>query len=252
MDNKLAVVQDFDTMQRMSVALFESGYFPDVKSKAQAIVKVMAGQELGVPPFASMAGIDVIQGKPRLGANLMASLVDNNPRYDYIIVELTEQACLIDWHRDGRLVGSAGFTMEEAQRKNIFDEIMVDEIEPQLGLKQPVFIYDYPAAMGALARLKTQDRSVAERFELYIGGIELCNGFSELTDPTEQRERFESERQTRRSSAKTVYPMPERFLDALQDIPPAAGNALGIDRLVMLFADSSEIDDVVAFVPEDL
>ena len=146
----------------------------------------------------------------------------------------------------------ASLPMEEAQRKNIFDEVMVDEIEPQLGRKQPVFIFDYPAAMGALARLKPQDRSVAERFELYIGGVELCNGFSELTDPTEQRERFESERRTRRSSAKTVYPMPEPFLNALQDMPSAAGNALGLDRLVMLFTDSSKIDDVVAFVPEDL
>ena len=146
----------------------------------------------------------------------------------------------------------ASLTMEEAQRKKIFDEVMVDEIEPQLGLKQPVFIYDYPASMGALARLKAQDRSVAERFELYIGGVELCNGFSELTDPTEQRERFQSERQARRSSAKTVYPVPETFLNALQDMPSAAGNALGIDRLVMIFTDSRQIDDVVAFVPEEL
>ena len=73
MDNKLAVVQDFDTMQRMSMALFKSGYFSDVKSEAQAIVKVMAGAELGLQPFASMTGIHIISGKPTLSANLIAT-----------------------------------------------------------------------------------------------------------------------------------------------------------------------------------
>ena len=146
----------------------------------------------------------------------------------------------------------AAVTMEAALRKGDFDEIMAVEIEPKLGWEKPVFIYDYPAAMGALARLKAQDKSVAERFELYIGGVELCNGFSELTDPVEQRERFENERQFRRSSDKTVYPMPEPFLEALRDMPPSAGNALGIDRLVMVLTDAAVIDDVVAFVPEEL
>lgn len=143
-------------------------------------------------------------------------------------------------------------SVEEALKENRFDEVMGLVIEPQFGIDKPVFLYDYPAACGALARLKPEDCRLAERFELYIGGLELCNAFTELTDPTEQRLRFEEERKMRRLAGKSVYPMPEKFLSALQDMPAAAGNALGIDRLVMLFADTTEIDDVVAFTPEEL
>jgi elongation factor P--(R)-beta-lysine ligase len=133
-----------------------------------------------------------------------------------------------------------------------FDEIMGLEIEPRLGLTRPVFLHDYPAACGALARLKAGRPEVAERFELYMGGLELCNGFSELTDPQEQRQRFEMESNRRRRSGKTTYPMPEAFLEALAHMPPASGNALGLDRLVMLLTNEPHIDGVVAFTPEEL
>jgi len=146
----------------------------------------------------------------------------------------------------------AALPMEVALKDNRFDELMVREIEPRLGLDKPVFIYDYPASRAALARLKPDDRTVAERFELYIGGLELCNGFSELTDPVEQKMRFEWEQERRRFSGKAPYPMPKKFLSALHDMPDAGGNAFGIDRLVMLFADTLNIDDVVAFTPEEL
>jgi lysyl-tRNA synthetase class 2 len=141
---------------------------------------------------------------------------------------------------------------DQALKENRFDEVMGLDIEPQLGIDKPVFLYDYPAACGALARLKPEDRRLAERFELYIGGLELCNAFTELNDGNEQRARFDAERELRRQAGLTVYPMPESFLEALKDMPDAAGNALGIDRLVMLFADTTEIDDVVAFTPEEL
>lgn len=141
---------------------------------------------------------------------------------------------------------------DQALKENRFDEVMGLDIEPQLGIDKPVFLYDYPAACGALARLKPEDRRLAERFELYIGGLELCNAFTELNDANEQRARFDAERESRRQAGLTVYPMPERFLEALKDMPDAAGNALGIDRLVMLFDDTTEIDDVVAFTPEEL
>ena len=143
-------------------------------------------------------------------------------------------------------------SMEKAMEQDRFDDIMVTEIEPNLGQIQPVFLYDYPAARGALARLKPEDSRYAERFELYIGGLEICNAFSELADPVEQRERFEREQDHRRESGKSVYPMPGKFLKALADLPEAAGNALGIDRLVMLFADAKQIDEIVAFTPEEL
>ena len=142
-------------------------------------------------------------------------------------------------------------SMKAALEKDCFDEMMVEEIEPCLG-QQPVFLYDYPASRGALARLKPDDTQYAERFELYIGGLEICNAFSELTDPVEQRERFEREMDLRCKAGKPVYPLPQKFLTALGNMPAAAGNALGIDRLVMLFSDSKQIDDVVAFTPEEL
>jgi lysyl-tRNA synthetase class 2 len=146
----------------------------------------------------------------------------------------------------------ASLTAKEALAKDCFDEVMVDKIEPNLGSPRPLFLYDYPAALGALAKLKPENKQLAERFELYIAGIELCNGFSELTDPAEQRTRFESEQNIRKFLNKSVYPMPQNFLNSLNDMPDACGNALGLDRLVMLFSDSAEIDGVVAFTPEEL
>jgi lysyl-tRNA synthetase class 2 len=145
----------------------------------------------------------------------------------------------------------ASIPLNTALMKNRFEEVMVDEIEPHLG-HNPIFLYDYPACLAALARFKLDDPSLAERFELYIGGLELCNAFSELADPEEQRRRFISEQDQRRKMKKNIYPMPDNFINCLHDLPPAAGNALGIDRLVMLLADSPCIDEVLTFVPEEL
>ena len=106
-------------------------------------------------------------------------------------------------------------SMTEALERNLFDEIMVQDIEPRLGIRKPTFIYDYPAERGALARLKQEDPSVAERFELYIGGLELANGFSELVDSEEQRRRFHLENENRQSIGKRIYSMPDKFLAEL-------------------------------------
>lgn len=146
----------------------------------------------------------------------------------------------------------AAISAAQALEEGRFDEIMGLEIEPHLGRGRPVFLYDYPASCAALARLRPDDPGVAERFELYIAGLELCNGFSELTDPAEQRRRFAAEAEARRRAGKTVYPAAEPFLNDLSRMPPAAGNALGVDRLVMLFADAAAIDEVVTFTPEML
>jgi len=142
--------------------------------------------------------------------------------------------------------------MATALDRGRFDEIMGLTIEPLLGWRQPVILYDYPAALGALARLKPGRPSLAERFELYIGGLELCNAFSELTDRAEQRRRFLAETEQRRRTGKPSSPLPEPFLRDLELMPATAGNALGIDRLVMLMTDSERIDHVVAFTPETL
>jgi lysyl-tRNA synthetase class 2 len=143
-------------------------------------------------------------------------------------------------------------SMSEALERDLFDEIMVKEIEPNLGIGRPTFLYDYPVERGSLARLKKDDPSVAERFELYMGGLELANGFSELIDAAEQRRRFQKENEVRRSLAKPIYAVPENFLGELTDMPPSAGIAMGVDRLVMVFLDAPLIDEVVAFTPEEL
>jgi lysyl-tRNA synthetase class 2 len=106
--------------------------------------------------------------------------------------------------------------------------------------------------MAALARRRADAPDLAERFELYIAGVELANGFSELTDPVEQRQRFEAEEQQRRAAGKPACPLPEPFLADLAALPTAAGIALGLDRLVMLLTDASDIAEVVAFTPEEL
>lgn len=143
--------------------------------------------------------------------------------------------------------------VERAVNDGMFDEIMVTRIEPALPHERPVFLMDYPCEMAALARLKPDDSSVAERFELYLGGLELANGFSELVDPYEQRLRFELANRKRISFLDCVHaPLPEPFLRDLVNMPPSAGIALGLDRLIMLFADTNRIDDVIAFTPEEL
>ncbi len=146
----------------------------------------------------------------------------------------------------------ASLTPETAIEKETFDQIMVEKIEPNLGIKRPTILYDYPAPLAALSRLKPENKKLAERFEIYFAGLELANGFSELTDTSEQRARFERDREKRIGSDKQVYPMPEKFLKALEKMPRAAGIALGVDRLAMIFADRSEIDDVVTFTPEEV
>jgi lysyl-tRNA synthetase class 2 len=146
----------------------------------------------------------------------------------------------------------SGLSLATALAEGRFDAMMGLEIEPHLGENRPVFLTDYPAEKASLARLKAADPSVAERFELYIGGLELCNGFSELNDPVEQRRRFEAEQRSMKAAGKPVYPLPEKFLDALERLPPCAGNALGMDRLAMLFCDARSIDDVVTFTVEEL
>jgi lysyl-tRNA synthetase class 2 len=136
--------------------------------------------------------------------------------------------------------------------EDIFEEILVSDVEPHLGVGRPTFLCDFPASMAALARLKGEDPNLAERFELYIDGLELANGFSELTDSEEQRQRFTEELIRIRHAGRTPPALPEPFLSALFDLDECAGIALGLDRLLMLFLGKNSIDEVVPFVPEEL
>jgi len=127
--------------------------------------------------------------------------------------------------------------------------VLVEQVEPgiaQLGV--PLLLHDYPAREASLARRRDDAPEVCERFELYLGDLELCNGFGELTDPLEQRERLLADQAKRRKAGKPVYPIDERFLEALEEgMPAAAGNALGVDRLVALCCGAPSIDQVMAF-----
>ncbi len=146
----------------------------------------------------------------------------------------------------------APMTLAETLEKECFDEIYSQHIEPNLGQQRPTFITHYPAEMAALARLCPKDPDHAERFELYIAGMELANAFSELNDPVEQRQRFIAEQALREQMGKRPSLLPEPFLQELEHLPPSAGIALGIDRLMMILTDSATIDEVVAFTPEML
>jgi len=122
---------------------------------------------------------------------------------------------------------------------------MFDRIEGKLGMGRPTILCEYPIAMAALARAKPGDPRVAERFELYICGVELANAFGELTDPAEQRRRFEAEMAEKERVHGERYPLDEDFLAALAAMPPAAGIALGFDRLVMLATGAQRIEQVL-------
>ena len=142
--------------------------------------------------------------------------------------------------------------LEQALATSQFDSAMATDIEPKLPTNRPVFLTEYPTKHASLARKKPSDSLVAERFELYIGGLELANAFSELTDPAEQQQRFAKEELQRRQAGKLPYPSPEPFLKELNTLPPSAGIALGIDRLIMLFCNKNLIDEVICFPPEQL
>ncbi|WP_020650400.1 EF-P lysine aminoacylase EpmA [Solimonas variicoloris] len=124
-------------------------------------------------------------------------------------------------------------------------------VGPQLGREAPAFLYDFPASQAALARVRAGDPPVAERFELFWRGLELANGFHELSDASEQRRRFEADQQWRRANGRVVPPYDANLIAALQaGLPDCAGVALGIDRLLLLLSDRERLDEVLAFAAD--
>ncbi|NVN86162.1 MAG: EF-P lysine aminoacylase GenX [Rhodopseudomonas sp.] len=128
---------------------------------------------------------------------------------------------------------------------DIFSKVLVEHIEPNLGQGRLTVLHDYPAPEAALARAKADDPRVAERFEVYACGVELANGFGELTDAVEQRARFTAAMDEKQRRYGERYPLDEEFLAAVAAMPEASGVALGFDRLVMLAAGATRIDQVV-------
>ncbi|MCX6733789.1 MAG: EF-P lysine aminoacylase EpmA [Candidatus Peregrinibacteria bacterium] len=151
--------------------------------------------------------------------------------------------------------------IEAAQKKgykaenydDAFFLIFLNEIESKLGMGRPTILYEYPVSMAALSKVCPANPKYAERFEIYISGIELCNAFSELTDAKEQGRRLEEERAQRATMGKPLYDVDRGFLDALaMGMPESGGIALGVDRLIMLLLDQNSIENVIFFPFRDL
>jgi lysyl-tRNA synthetase class 2 len=144
--------------------------------------------------------------------------------------------------------GLAGAEGLDLDRDGWLDLLLTHRLEDGLGRGRMTFVHDYPASQAALARIRPGPQPVAERFELYLEGLELANGFHELTDAGEQRRRFERDLATRRAMGLRAPPVDERFLAALEaGMPEAAGVALGLDRLLMVVTGAGHIDEVLAF-----
>lgn len=145
----------------------------------------------------------------------------------------------------GAVAGAGIRTAPDDNWADLFSRVMVERVEPALGIGRATILHDYPVCEAALARPSARDPRVAERFELYCCGVELANGFGELTDPAEQRRRFAAEMDEKERIYGERYPIDEDFLDALAIMPQASGIALGFDRLAMLATGARKIEDVI-------
>lgn len=142
---------------------------------------------------------------------------------------------------------------EDAAWDDAFFSVFLNAVEPHLGLERPTILYEYPASMAALSRVSARDPRYAERFELYIGGLELANAYTELTDAVEQRRRLDEDRDLRKRLGKTDHAPDEDFLAALEEgMPEAGGIALGVDRLAMILLGEDDIRRVMAFPADSM
>jgi lysyl-tRNA synthetase class 2 len=158
-------------------------------------------------------------------------------------------ATVVEGEGDGEALAAAARdrvrVSEDDTWSDIFSKVLVEHIEPKLGQGRPTVLYEYPTPEAALARAKSVDPRVAERFEVYACGVELANGFGELTDAAEQRRRFDAAMDEKQRRYGERYPLDEEFLCAVAEMPEASGVALGFDRLVMLATGAPHIEQVI-------
>lgn len=142
-----------------------------------------------------------------------------------------------------------GYTVEDNNTwEELYDQIFLNEVEPHLGKSKPTIIYEFPGSLAALSKKKEDDTRYAERFEWYIGGLELGDCYTELTNWKEQQDRFDFERTEIKRLGKTTYDYDHDFIDALKvGMPDTSGIAVGLDRLIMVFADTTHIADTLFF-----
>ncbi len=182
-------------------------------------------------------------------AELFAKYLGLNADELLDVVALRSKATALGYDLSGLDALSTELAWEE-----LYNQLFLNEIEPKLAeFAQPVIVYDYPAPQAALARKKASDPRFAERFEVYLAGMELGNAFGELIDPIEQKKRLEADLELRRELGKKDQPIDYDFIAALEaGLPECSGMAVGMDRLVMLFADVANIDEVLLFPASQL
>lgn len=166
------------------------------------------------------------------------------------ILEATDFDALLAVCAERELLSEHSLNRARETRRwdELFFELQIGYIDPFLDAQGPVFVTEWPTPLAVLARTKPEDPRVAQRFELYIGGVELANGFQELTDPREQRARFEADLATRQAAGLPLPAMPERFLESLEwGLPPSSGVAVGVDRYLMLKSGAQNIKEVAPF-----
>lgn len=208
---------------------YEKGVgLPELMDRTEGMVRyVISSEAEGVP----------MTEKPFRRMTVREAMME----YAHVDIEtmLDDREALAEACREHHQTVNASDTWDD-----LFFKIFLSEVEPKLG-ETPTFLYRYPASMAALAKRDPDDPRYALRTELYIGGLELCNGFVELSDPVEQRKRFEEEQALRASLGKETWPIDERFMEALSKMGEAAGMAFGVDRLAMLVAGTDSISDLM-------
>jgi hypothetical protein len=192
MNTQVSTVQQINTTDIMNIskAFYESGMFTDIKSIAQAMVKISAGQEIGIPPFASMTGIHIIQGKPTIGAGLIASRLKGSGKYDYRVVEASEKVCSIDFYQGNTKIGNSTFTIEDAKKaltKNIdkFPKNMLFARAISNGVKWycpdifsgPVYV---PEEMQVVTTEEATHIEVDTTIDEIINDIQVCVSLDEI------------------------------------------------------------------------
>jgi lysyl-tRNA synthetase class 2 len=186
---------------------------------------------LSIDPFAEPERLSVAEAfKLHAGINLMAALTPSGPDLKGFVAMANKIG--VDTARDDTW-------------GDVFSRILSEKIEPRLGHGRATVLYEYPAMMSALARSKADDPRVADRFELYVCGVELANGFAELNDPSEQHRRLVVQMDEKERIYGERYPIDEEFISALRAMPPACGVALGLERLVMLATGAPNIEQVM-------
>jgi len=223
---------EFTMLEWYRIGADYRGLMTDCESLLAACTTAFRRGDRVADPSAPWTRISVAEAFDRhAGIDLMATMDDT--------VEPNPGALIAAARRIGVWVN------DRDSWEDVFFRIFLSAVEPELGVGAPAILYDYPAPMAALSRLHPGGR-LAERFEVFVCGLELANGYTELTDPLEQRARFDRDRAKRQALYGTAYPIDEEFMAALEvGLPACAGIALGIDRLVMLATGAGHIDDVL-------